>query len=203
MPDPARHHRPELQWVGKLAQPFCDCCYRNIGLRHWLLAEAGAYDRIGRILADDHYSRRQRGSPQFMTPGQRFVLVTPDFQSVFGWWRPHPASGIIALNGLDGWTCTIFRRTGGTVLASELILDAERAIAALGYRCGPDGLLTYVWDAKVQSGNKGYCFKRAGWHRAGGCADCRSVGARSADGRKTLLHKPFRDTRRTSTGANF
>lgn len=47
--------------------------------------------------------------------------------------------------------------------------------------CGPDGLLTYVWDRKVTSANPGYCFKRAGWRTAG----------RSADNKKTLLRKPF------------
>ncbi len=53
----------------------------------------------------------------------------------------------------------------------------------MGYAtdCGPDGMLTYVWDSKVASENPGYCFKRAGWKRIG----------KSADGRKTLLHKPF------------
>ena len=60
-------------------------------------------------------------------------------------------------------------------------LAAEAELAATGTDCGPDGLLTYVWDAKVRSVNPGYCFKVAGWTRLG----------RSADGRKTLLHKPF------------
>lgn len=152
-----------------LAQPG----YQEIGLDHWLLAEAGAF-----------------GAPQFMPPGQRFVLIARDFGSVWGWWRPHPAAGLKALNGLDGWTCTIFRRTAGA-RASALVLDAERAIAALHFTCGPHGLLTYIWDAKVSSRNPGYCYKLAGWHVAGRCASCAGVRARSADDRKTLLHKPF------------
>jgi len=128
-------------------------------------------------LADGHYSRRTIGSPQFMPPGQTLVLLTPDELAVFGWWRPHPDSGIVAMNKLDGWTCTIFRNTG-PLLSSELILAAERELLSR-YACGPDGLLTYVWDRKVASVNPGYCFKRAGWSAIG----------RSADGRKTLLHK--------------
>lgn len=40
-------------------------------------------------------------------------------------------------------------------------------------------MLTYVFDRKVKSTNKGYCFKAAGWAPIG----------RSADGRKTLLQK--------------
>lgn len=128
-------------------------------------------------LADGHYSRRTVGSPQFMPPGQTLVLMTPDELAVFGWWRPHPGSGIRAMNGLDGWTCTIFRNTGPH-LSSDLILEAERVLLDR-YDCGPDGLITYVWDRKVRSVNPGYCFKIAGWR----------VTGRSADGRKTLLQK--------------
>ena len=136
-------------------------------------------------LADGHYSRRTVGSPQFMPPGQTLVLMTPDLDAVFGWWRPDPSSGIVAMNGLDGWTCTIFRNTG-SALSSTLILAAEAELLTR-YDCGPDGLLTYVWDAKVKSANPGYCFKVAGW---------RAIG-RSADNRKTLLQKPASSITRT------
>lgn len=171
--------------------------YQEIGLRHWLLAEAGAFDPVGRRLADGHYSRRTPGAPQFLPPGQRFVLISRDYLSVWGWWRPHPDAGSVALNGLDGWTCTIFRRIGGGVKASDLVLDAERAIALLGYDCGPHGLLTYVWDKKVRSTNPGCCFKRAGWHRAGTRECCREIRGRSMDDEKTLLHKPVAQAGRT------
>jgi len=89
----------------------------------------------------------------------------------------HPASGLKAMNNLDGWTCTIFRNTG-PALSSDLILAAEHELLSR-HDCGPDGLLTYVWDKKVASVNPGYCFKVAGWRTRG----------RSADGRKTLLTK--------------
>ena len=79
--------------------------------RTWI--RVGKFTTVGAALADGHYSRRTVGSPQFMPPGQTVVLVSGDEASVFGWWRPHPASGIKAMNNLDGWTCTIFRRTGG------------------------------------------------------------------------------------------
>jgi len=140
-------------------------------------------------LADGHYSRRTVGSPQFMPPGQTIVLLSRDGLSVFGWWRPHPRAGIVPMNGLNGWTCTIFRRTGGAQ-ASDLILEAER-ILFNEYECGPHGLLTYVWDAKVGSRNPGFCFKQAGWHVAGSHNCCSGMKPRSADGKKTLLHKFF------------
>lgn len=164
---------------------------RDLGLRFWL--EGGRFDPRGALLADGHYSRRKPGSPQFMPPGQKIILISRDERAVFGWWRPHPDSGIKAMNGLDGWTCSIFRNSNPRPSeSSEMILDAERAFAAVGYGCGPSGLLTYVWDAKVRSANPGYCFKQAGWHTAGRRhACCRHMPHRSADGRKTLLHKPF------------
>ncbi len=86
------------------------------------------------------------------------------------------------MNGFDGWTCTIFHRKvpSQARLASELILAAECVLAA-DYKCGPDGMMTYVWEAMVRSDNPGYCFKAAGWRRVG----------QSVDGRKALFHKPF------------
>jgi hypothetical protein len=97
-----------------------------------------------------------------MPPGQTIVLISHDMQAVFGWHRPHPDAGIVPMNGLYGWTCTIFRNEGPD-LSSDLILDAEIAIAMMGYDCAPDGLITYVWDSKVRSANPGACFKHAGW----------------------------------------
>jgi hypothetical protein len=136
------------------------------------------FDRRACALADRHYSRRKVGSPQFMPPGQTIVLLTDDAKAVWGWWRPDPKSGIKQMNGLDGWTCTIFRNES-SARSSDLILSAEEVLLTSGHTIGPDGMLTYVWDRKVASENPGYCFKCAGWRRKG----------RSADGRKTLLQK--------------
>jgi len=144
----------------------------------WTLSPSGAFDVNGRALADRHYNRRKIGAPQFMPPGQRFVLVREG--AVWGWWRPHPRSGIRAMNGLDGWTCTIFRNES-EIQSSTLILAAELELVRFGQGCGPSGMLTYVHDCKVQSRNPGYCYKAAGWR----------VRGRSADGQKTLLAKPF------------
>jgi hypothetical protein len=137
------------------------------------------FDPRSASIADRHYSRRKIGSPQFMPPGQTLILMSPGADAVFGWWRPHPASGLKAMNGLDGWTCTIFRNES-SMRSSDMILAAEQELQAMdGFTCGPSGLITYVWDKKVASENPGYCFKMAGWRRTG----------RSADGKKTLLQK--------------
>jgi len=138
------------------------------------------FDPRSAALADRHYSRRKVGSPQFMPPGQTLILLTSSEDAVFGWWRPHPLSGIKAMNGLDGWTCTIFRNESSQ-RSSAMILEAEQQLldADMGTPVGPSGFITYVWDKKVSSRNPGYCFKCAGW----------KVTGRSADGKKTLLQK--------------
>ena len=143
----------------------------------WMVAPSGKFEPSGAALADRHYSRRTPGSNQFMPPGQTLVLVTPRGDAVFGWWRPHPNAGIKSMNNLDGWTCTIFRNESQH-LSSEMILEAEKMLLEK-YDCGPDGLITYVWDRKIRSVNPGFCFKKAGWR----------VTGRSADNRKTLLQK--------------
>lgn len=138
------------------------------------------FDPRSARIADRHYSRRTPGAPQFMPPGETLILLSADELAVFGWWRPHPRSGLKMWNGLDGWTCTIFRNEGSS-LSSGLILQAERVLRETASSCGPDGLLTYVWSKRVQSPNPGYCFKRAGWARRG----------LSKDGKKLLLQKPW------------
>lgn len=149
-----------------------------MNVQHW--RKVTKFDKRACALADGHYSRRKIGAPQFMPPGETLVLLSHDGLAVFGWWRPHPRSGIKAMNGLDGWTCTIFRNAGSALArSSDLILDAESALLAEGHSIGPSGLITYVFDKKVASPNPGYCFKVAGYRTAG----------RSADGKKTLLIK--------------
>lgn len=148
------------------------------GMSPWL--RVTKFDPRSAALADRHYNRRKVGSPQFMPPGQTVILLSDDEQAIFGWWRPDPASGLKAMNGKDGWTCTIFRNEG-PALSSALILAAEMTLLETGTDCGPDGLLTYVWRAKIRSVNPGYCFKQAGWTKIGV----------SADGRKDLLQKAW------------
>lgn len=149
----------------------------------WIVSHKA--DKDGARLADGHYSRRTIGSPQFMPPGETLVLVTAARDAVWGWWRPHPCAGIPSMNGLDGWTCSIFRNTG-VILSSDLVLAAEIELVEAENRgdlaapCGPDGMLTYVWPRKIRSANPGWCFQVAGWTRSG--------WSRSG---KRLLRKPI------------
>ena len=170
--------------VARVSSVLRDC-------EHWRYAEGGKYDVDGVRLVRGHYSRRKPDSPQFMPPGETIVLVNAEKTAVWGWWRPHPDSGLVAMNKRDGWTCSVFSYhpldVTRPLLASELVLDAERALQALDYGgltagpCGPDGMMTYVWRSKVRSPNPGYCYKVAGWTKIGTCAR----------GTKDLLAKPL------------
>lgn len=55
----------------------------------------------------------QGRGPAYAAAGNTLVLVTPDYDAVFAWWRPDPTSGIKPMNGLSGWTCSIFRNERG------------------------------------------------------------------------------------------
>ena len=134
-------------------------------------------DLAALVFAGRHYTHRGQNGLDFLPPGESLVLVSNEFDAAFAWWRTK-----FPWNSLLGWYCALFRNEGPT-LSSELILEAEMVLVTFhvdAARC-PDGMLTYVEDAKVRSTNPGCCFKKAGWRRIG----------RSADGLKTLLQKPF------------
>lgn len=92
-----------------------------------------------------------------MGPGEKMILLATDGKAIFGWRK------FIDDSGQRGVNCAFFRNEG-SVLSSELILDAERH----AWRRWPGArLYTYVNAAAVASSNPGYCFRRAGWDRCG------------------------------------
>ena len=122
-----------------------------------------------------HYSNRKRenrkGNTAFGGIGEKMVLLTVDGLALFVW---RPQSMYFAdLVGQSGIVCSIFRNEG-PILSSLLIIEAMD----LAWQRWPgQRLYTYVWDAKVESVNPGYCFKMAGWRTCG----------RNKDGRLTIL----------------
>ncbi len=123
-----------------------------------------------------HYSAKLRkGSTNregFVGPGEKMVLITVLCDALFVW---HQAEAAMRGDLQEGISCSIFRNEG-TILSSLLILEADE----LAFQRWPGKRhFTYVWDAKIQSVNPGYCFKKAGWE---------SVG-RNKDGRLTMLEK--------------
>lgn len=89
----------------------------------------------------------------FVGPGEKMVLVTNDARALFVW------RNFINDDGQEGVNCAVFRNEG-TVLSSDLILEAEQ----LAWHKWPgERLYTYVDGKKIKSTNPGYCFLMAGW----------------------------------------
>lgn len=135
-------------------------------------------------LADEHYSRRKKGSRQFRPPGQSVVLYIPGPQWPFKaaaawvWWRPHPDKAH-RYDGYDGWwNCSLFRNES-PLLSSDLIRAAIPWVLDAWGR-PPHGFDTYVWPEKLRSTNPGYCYQVAGWQKDGW----------SKDGKKRRLFLP-------------
>ena len=129
------------------------------------------FDRTGARLADDHYSRKTVGSPQFMPPGRKLVLVLDagvGRSAVFGVSWPYPE--LVAHAWPNAWICTIFRREPGCpYLASDLIVQA---VAATRWKFGEPpklGMVTWIQPKKVRPtmvhGRRvwGWTFLRAGF----------------------------------------
>lgn len=124
----------------------------------WLVVSKG--DIRARGIADRHYSRQKKRTPQFTRPGKNLVLLTEDCSALWVSWCP--ADGIERMDRLgDVYECTIFHRDGGP-LASELIRAAIELTEKL-WGTPKDGWVTYIADDKVKSVNPGYCFKMAGF----------------------------------------
>lgn len=111
-----------------------------------------------RKLADRHYSRQKPGTPLFVGPGEKLVLITPDYKALFCWRKC-----LFRMDGQEGVECTLFRNEGGE-LSSELIREACRWAWE---RWRGVRLFTYVDSRKIKSQNPGYCFLKAGWQRCG------------------------------------
>jgi hypothetical protein len=107
-------------------------------------------------MADRHYSRRTKGSPQFLNNGRKIVIRDAAGDVLFGWIYPYPA---LRLDRQTGYNCAIFRNESSR-RSSDIILECEGIAIA---RWGPNRMYTYVNPAKIRSRNPGFCFKQAGW----------------------------------------
>jgi hypothetical protein len=119
------------------------------------------------MLADRHYSPRTLGA-QVGPPGRLLVFILPGPPGVpdrRALWVTHWPDPKLALDGLDTWRCSVFRREPGAPLASELIRAAMLETARLWPSRPRQGWATWVDRAQVgeNGSNPGYCFKMAGW----------------------------------------
>ena len=108
-----------------------------------------------------HYTARgKRKVEQFIGPGEKMALITPDALALFAWRK------FISDAGEQGVNCCVFRNEG-TLLArsSDLILAAEKEA---WNRWPGERLYTYVDPNKVRHKRDcGRCFLRAGWRKCG------------------------------------
>jgi len=130
--------------------------YNGKGKVVWIVSRDA--DPDAQKLADNHYSRKTRGSKFFCGPGEKLVLMTPDKRALFVWRKNK-----IRWDGQNGVECSLFRNEGAD-LSSGLILHAVRLAKK---RWPGERLFTYIDPNAIKSTNPGFCFKRAGWHTAG------------------------------------
>ena len=121
-------------------------------------------------MADRHYSRQSPGTPEFMSNGQKIVLLhfAPDGTPAALWGSHRPAPGMaVRPDGRDVWACTMFRIEQRTVLASDLIREAVAITRGLWSPLPAEGFYTTVNPRFVKSqGRKrgwGWSYQCAGW----------------------------------------
>jgi hypothetical protein len=128
----------------------------------WLPVRDG--DPRARALYLRHYSAEKgmayrTGSPLFVAPGEKFVLLTLACDALFVWLR----NTVQRWDRQEGVNCAAFRNES-PARSSDLIREA---MALAWARWPGQRLFTYVNPAKIRSTNPGYCFKQAGWRRCG------------------------------------
>ena len=105
-----------------------------------------------------HYTARKKIGKvfQFVGPGEKMVLITPDAKALFVWRK------FISDAGETGVNCAVFRNEGSSEgISSDLI----RAAKEWAWRRWPgERLYTYVDAAKVRhKRDPGRCFRKAGF----------------------------------------
>lgn len=104
-------------------------------------------DPDARALADRHYNRQKIGTPQFVPPGRRMVLLSDD-QRAF-WITSWPFAEYVKHAWAGAWVCSAFRSEGAGV-ASELIREAVSATRSFWPDVPALGMVTFLDRKKVK-----------------------------------------------------
>jgi len=105
-----------------------------------------------------HYSCTNRAVRKMGGPGRYIGLMTLNRDALFLWIEER-----YRFDGQTGINCSIFRNEGKTL--SSLLIEEACQIA---WRKWPgQRLYTYINASKIESDNPGYCFKLAGFKKAG------------------------------------
>lgn len=130
----------------------------------WMPIRDGNRTALG--LFDRHYTADRahvRRVAQFVGPGEKYVLLTPDARALFVWRKFIDDADDGSGKRQEGVNCAVFRREGGP-RASDLIRAAD---ALADERWPGERHYTYVNAGNVRSSNPGCCFLAAGWRRCG------------------------------------
>lgn len=123
------------------------------------------FDPAGAALADRHYNRRAKGSPQFVPPGRCVVLVTLCERAV--WVTSWPFAKYVRHAWAGAWVNNLFRNEGAG-LSSDLILQAIAATKSIWPMPPALGLITFIDVAKIRhKRDPGRCYLKAGFERVG------------------------------------
>jgi hypothetical protein len=122
-------------------------------------------DPAARAIADRHYNRQKIGATQFVPPGRCLVLVA---DGPAAWITSWPFAEYVQHEWPGAWINSLFRREGGSVIASDLI---RSAIAASRW-WRPDvpalGMVSFVDPMKVRrKRDPGRCYRKAGFRHVG------------------------------------
>jgi hypothetical protein len=120
-----------------------------------------------------HYTaRKKRKIEQFIGPGEKLALITPDALAIFAWRKFISDAGEVGVN------CCVFRNEGTWLCSADLIREAVRHAWE---RWPGERLYTYVDAAQLSVRKRrgheycpwppGRCFIEAGWTQCGTTPD--------------------------------
>ena len=129
----------------------------------WMLIRDG--NPTGMAIFRRHYTaRKNRKIFQFVGPGEKMVLITPDARALFVWRK------FISDAGESGVNCAVFRNEGSSEGISSALIIAAKELA--WQRWPNERLYTYVDAGKVRhKRDPGRCFIKAGFRRCGQTKD--------------------------------
>lgn len=129
----------------------------------WILSHRA--DQETRKIADRHYNRQKKGTPQFVPPGRCLVLrsVSNDAFWITSW----PFAEYVMHRWAGAMVCSAFRNEGEH-LSSDLIREALSCTRWKWNDLPELGMVTFVDPKKVRKKRDfGRCFRKAGFFEDG------------------------------------
>lgn len=161
--------------------------------------ESWRADPAGRAVINNHYTRQNPESAQFVPPGRCVVLVIheADQREVALWITSWPFPQYVKHAWPGAWVCSAFRNQlrdeSGRAIHQSSGLITEGIAGTRWYWTPPaEGMITFVDPTKIRhKRDPGRCFLKAGFHVAGRAPGCTCTpGPSAAQDGKPCLHLP-------------